>query len=203
MVIQAKELPRGRSVATPAGGPERAAHAMIFTDFPGFSKLGESALPHFWAEIMERSAHVIKRFATSIELQNSWGDAIFLVVDGAAAAADLAVALQAELQGADFAKMGLDPASTMRIALHFGPVYRTDDPILGRTNFYGTEVSRAARLEPVTPPGSIYVTEPFAASLSLEAGNRYRLVSVGRVKLAKKYGTFPVYRLSPRNGTAG
>ena len=34
----------------------------------------------------------------------------------------------------------------------------------GKTETYiGSQVSRAARIEPVTPPGQIYVTEQFAA----------------------------------------
>ena len=48
----------------------------------------------------------------------------------------------------------------MRIGAHYGPAYRTIDHITGRTTFYGTEVSKAARIEPVTPPGAVFVTEP-------------------------------------------
>ncbi len=32
----------------------------------------------------------------------------------------------------------------------------------------GSHVSRTARIEPVTPPEAVYVTEPFAAALALE-----------------------------------
>jgi len=83
----------------------------------------------------------------------------------------------------------------MRIGAHYGPAYRTLDRITGRINFYGTEVSRAARIEPVTPPGAVFVTEPFAAILVLEAPDAFRCRYVGRIALAKRYGTYPMYRL--------
>jgi len=53
-----------------------------------------------------------------------------------------------------------------------------------------------ARLEPVTPPGAVFVTEPFAAILALEAGGEFTCRYVGRIPLAKKYGDYPMYRLS-------
>ena len=199
VIIGGSNLMRVKSGTTPAVGQvERAAHALMFTDFSGFSKITEPVLPYFWREVMERSAALIERFGEDIKLKNSWGDAIFLVIESAAVAAEVALNLQAELGRADLAAIGTQGTSSMRIAMHFGPIYRTEDRILGRPNYFGTEVSRAARLEPVTPPGSIYVTEPFAANLCLEAGEKYRLVYVGQVKLAKQYGTFPIYRLSYR-----
>ena len=57
-------------------------------------------------------------------------------------------------------------------------------------------VSKAARIEPVTPPGAAFVTEPFAAILALEAGGRFACRYVGRIPLAKKYGDYPMYRLT-------
>ena len=51
----------------------------------------------------------------------------------------------------------IDPKMNgMRIGVHYGPAYRTIDHITGRTTFYGTEVSKAARIEPVTPPGAVF-----------------------------------------------
>ena len=62
--------------------------------------------------------------------------------------------------------------------------------------FYGTEVSKAARIEPVTPTGAVFVTEPFAAILALEAPDRFDCRYVGRIQLAKGYGSYPMYRLT-------
>ena len=50
----------------------------------------------------------------------------------------------------------------------------------------------------MTPPGAVFVTEPFAAILALEATDRFRCRYVGRIPLAKKFGDYPMYRLSRR-----
>jgi adenylate cyclase len=96
----------------------------------------------------------------------------------------------------------LDGAAGMRIGVHYGPAFRTIDHITGRDTFYGTEVSRAARIEPVTPPGAVFVTEPFASILALEADEDFVCQYVGRIALAKNYGEYPMYRLSARPNQA-
>ena len=113
----------------------------------------------------------------------------------APAAAEIALELQARLAAFDYARLGLDGSGGMRVGVHYGSAYRTVDHITGRTTFYGTEVSRAARIEPVTPPGAVFVTEPLAAILALEARERFRSLYVGRIPLAKNYGDYPMYRL--------
>ena len=84
----------------------------------------------------------------------------------------------------------------MRIALHYGTTYSGHDPVSRRITFYGTEVSRTARIEPVTPSGSVYVTEPFAAVLEMEADHPFDCNYVGKTPLAKGYGVYPLYRLA-------
>jgi hypothetical protein len=59
----------------------------------------------------------------------------------------------------------------------------------------GSHVSRTARIEPVTPAGSVYVTEPFAAALVLAGGTEFRLDYVGHMPAAKDYGRLRMYRL--------
>lgn len=141
-------------------------------------------------------AEVLDAHADEVECRNSWGDALYAVAASAPAAAEIALQLQDRLAKFDYATLGLDGSGGMRIGAHYGPAYKTIDHITGRTTFYGTEVSKAARIEPVTPPGAVFVTEPFAAILALEARERFRCRYVGRIALAKKYGDYPMYRLS-------
>jgi hypothetical protein len=56
-------------------------------------------------------------------------------------------------------------------------------------------VIRTARIEPVTPPGTCYVTEQFAAALQSAAPGRFICNYVGRQKMAKGYGTCRFYAL--------
>ncbi len=183
----------------PAGAEEqseRALAAILFTDFPGFSRLAEAVLPAFWNGVMRHVADVLDEREGDVLCRNSWGDALYAVASSAAAAAEIALMLQQRLSDFDYGALGLSHSGGMRIGVHYGPAYRTLDRITGRINFYGTEVSRAARIEPVTPPGAVFVTEPFAAILTLEAPDAFRCRYVGRIALAKRYGTYPMYRLT-------
>jgi hypothetical protein len=175
---------------------ERALAAILFTDFKGFSTLSEAALPAFWEGVMGIAAAVLDAHADGVECRNSWGDALYAVTSRAAVAAEIALELQDRLATFDYATLGLDGSGGMRIGAHYGPAYRTIDHITGRITYYGTEVSKAARIEPVTPPGAVFVTEPFAAILALEARGRFTCRYVGRIPLAKKFGDYPMYRLT-------
>jgi class 3 adenylate cyclase len=175
---------------------DRALAAILFTDFKGFSTLSEAALPAFWEGVMGVVAEVLDAHDSEVECRNSWGDALYAVMSSAPVAAEIALQLQDRLALFDFATLGLDGSGGMRIGAHYGPAYRTIDRITGRITYYGTEVSKAARIEPVTPPGAVFVTEPFAAILALEARGRFTCRYVGRIALAKKYGDYPMYRLA-------
>lgn len=178
---------------------KRTVAAILFTDFPGFSKLAEASLPAFWNGVMGSMANVLENYPDQILAQNSWGDALLAVTPDAPCAASLALELQSSLQDFDYALLGMTERSGMRIGVHFGPAYETRDPITGKTTFYGTEVSRAARIEPVTPPGAVFVTEAFAAVLALEAPELYKCRYAGNIEFAKGYGTYPIYQLTYRN----
>jgi hypothetical protein len=175
---------------------ERSLAAILFTDFKGFSTLRESKLPAFWDGVMRAVAEVLDAHTDVVACRNSWGDALYAVMTSAPAAAEIALQLQDRLASFDYATLGLDGSGGMRIGAHYGPAYRTVDHITGRTTFYGTEVSKAARIEPVTPPGAVFVTEPLAAILALEARKRFNCRYVGRIALAKKFGDYPMYRLT-------
>ena len=194
-----RDYPRPAAGAPPPF-PRRLA-AILFTDYAGYSKLTESTLPAFDSEVMARISSVLAAHGGAILATNTWGDALHAVVDGAASGAEVALDLQDTLTEVDPALLGLEPdQGGMRIAVHFGSVYETVDRVTGRPNFQGTEVSRAARIEPVTPPDTVYVTESLAAMLALHAPERFRCRYVGRIDLAKKCGKFPMYRLTAREG---
>jgi hypothetical protein len=78
---------------------------------------------------------------------------------------------------------------------HVGPVMTITDPVRGHTASWGRELTRAARIEPRTPEGDVYVTDAFAALLALEPDAGYATEYVGRVTTAKQFETIPMYRL--------
>ena len=93
----------------------------------------------------------------------------------------------------NWAEFGLPESLALRIGLHAGPVYACFDPVLERRNYVGTHVSRAARIEPITPPGHVYASESFAALAAAERAALIRCEYVGQTPQAKGYGTFPTY----------
>jgi len=190
----------GRARKVPSSPPAvratgRTLKALIFKDFRGFSRLPESVLPVFWDEIMGRIGAVLNRHGDTVCYRNTWGDALYAVVSNATAAAEIALDLDEALAQADYTAMGLAAEGSMRISVHFGPVFKGIDPVTGRASYYGTQVSLTARIEPVTPPGAIYVTEPFASVLASEAPEAFICGYVGQIELAKGYGTSRMYRL--------
>ena len=179
----------------PRSHVKRGTYGIMFTDFPGFTGLDERVLPIFWQEVMLRAAATLERYADVIRESNTWGDALYVVFQDARSAAAAALDLSDQFSQVDTAALGVPEGTAMRIALHYGTTYSGYDPISRRTTYYGTEVSRAARIEPVTPSGSVYVTEPFAAVLEMEKDHPFTCNYVGKMALAKGYGMYPLYRL--------
>jgi class 3 adenylate cyclase len=102
------------------------------------------------------------------------------------------------ISGTEWAAKGLPKDLSLRIGLHAGPAYACMDPVTNRRNYLGTHVSRAARIEPVTPPGQVYASGAFAALARAEHVRDFRCEYVGQTPLAKGYGAFPTYHVRRR-----
>ena len=126
---------------------------------------------------------------------NTWGDAIFAVFNSVEKVGEFALELRKFIHARDWQEVTLPESLNMRIALHSAPASALFDPVLGRINYFGQHISQAARIEPITPPGEVYASESFAA-LSASAGvESYICEYVGRVPLAKEFGTFPLFHV--------
>ena len=79
--------------------------------------------------------------------------------------------------------------------------FEDTDPIVGTTNYFGAHVSRAARVEPITPEGSVYVTEHLAAGLALDPAGEFDCDYDGTIPAAKGYGDLGMYLLRARAPT--
>src|SRR5208282_5623270 len=91
--------------------------------------------------------------------------------------------------------------SRPRLGGHVVPVFPAWDPVLEEMGFMGSHVSLTARIEPVTPPSTVYVTEPFAAALALANTPKFACDYLGHMTAAKDYGPMRMYRLrSTRRG---
>jgi class 3 adenylate cyclase len=204
-----KEIPVGSGFVPSASGDraaegriERRTRALLFGDIHGFTRLRDAQLPRFNALILERFAALIERNQADILFTNTWGDGLYIVFDDAGKAAECALQLQEQMGQVDLEANGFPADMGLRIGLHLGPVYAARDPILKRENFFGTQVSRTARVEPVTPEGCVYVTETMAAVLALHNAGQFTCQYVGMTAAAKRYGRMPMYQLGRRTVAA-
>jgi class 3 adenylate cyclase len=175
--------------------------AILFADAVGFSKLVETEVPFFVQHFLGAIAHLGDRFADSIIAKNTWGDGLYFVFSDVEVAGDFALQLADVITKQNWEEKGLPRGLNLRIALHAGPVYEFDDPITGNRNYGGTHVSRAARIEPITPPGQVYASEAFAALAAAQRAEDFTSDYVGQTPMAKGYGTLPIYHVRLRHRT--
>ncbi len=206
-VINLAEVKRNTPLATmippaPSKRPlleeHRTVQAMLFADVAGFSGLPEEKLPDFFIKFLGEVHQQL--VVTPALFQNTWGDGLYLVFEGVAPCAAFALGLLRRLRTFNFESFQFplkeDKKPGVRIGLHTGPVFKSYDAVIGRDNYFGSHVSRAARIEPVTAPGCAFVSEQFAAALALEPGHEFFCEYLGLQPLAKDYDVCPLYRLT-------
>lgn len=182
-------------VSNELGKGQRRAHAMLFGDVKGFSKLNDEQIPAFVDKLFGALADSLEQFATSVLSTNTWGDGLFVVFEDALSASQCAMALQDSMRNLDLSKLGLPNHLALRLGVHYGPVYELNDPVLHRPNYFGAHVTKAARIEPITPEGEVYVTRQLSSELALIKHCGFSTEYVGVVPTAKKYGDMPMYLL--------
>lgn len=193
-------------------GQGRVIRSMLFCDIAGYSKLKEEHIPDF-LEFLQRLKDGLTASGIEPKSINTWGDAIFVVMDKATPMAEYALTMQEVVArlGVEMKERLTNPL-TLRISLHAGPVFEAIDPIRNNKNFYGSHINRAARLEPVTVIGHVYATQQFVAVLTAEQSamrteavnniqefeDKYISEYVGVLSLAKDFGKQTVYHLRRR-----
>jgi class 3 adenylate cyclase len=173
----------------------REPRAILVIDFPDFSLLDDETIPVFHEFVMRPVAEVMEAHEEGRLYDNTWGDAIIAIFDRAVLAARFSLELQSRLAAVPFAALGMPATLRPRIAGDFGRTWQGFDFVRKEITYYGLHVTRAARLEPVTPPGAIYVTQAFAAAVAAE-DETLRCDYVGDLVTPKNYGVMSAYRLT-------
>jgi len=175
--------------------PPREPKAILFGDIKGFSKLKEEMLPAFHSKVMYSLSQVLNSYKEKVLYSNTWGDAIYVVFDDPITAAYCGLKLQGAIKNMNFKKLGMSPALSLRLSGHYGPVFRGTDYVRNEITYFGSHVTKAARIEPVTPPGEIYVTEAFAAELALSQDQNIEYDYMGSLPTDKNFGDMRMYIL--------
>jgi len=179
--------------------PNRKVRAMLFADVKGVSEVTEQQLPRFilhWMNILDREIAA----STHQPLHcNTWGDGVFLVFESVTTCADFATRIVTAFEKMDWTTIGAPADTNVRIGVHNGPVYEQLNPLLHRSEFHGSHVNRAARIEPLTTPGTVFASEQFAAFLTLESQQEFAIQYEGAMRLAKSEEPVRLYRVASAN----
>lgn len=194
---------KARAAAPLPGGLATRLMVMLFADVVHFSQLQERQVPRFVAAFLGAVGELERELGVRPTMRNTWGDGLFLVFRDPAVAVVYARALVRKVGCTDWAAQGLPQDLNLRVALHAGPVYVGRDPVTGRRTCYGSHVNSAARIEPITPPGKVYVSEAFAALAAALNIRGCACEYVGQTPLAKNYGVFPMYVLQTEECASG
>ena len=183
---------------TPPDAGDALSHeikAMLFADAVGYSKLTENQIPIFIRHFLgavgalnERTAH------RPIHMQTA-GDGLYFVFRDTQQAGHYALELNRLVRTTDWTALGLPPSFDLRIALHCGPIFCGRDPITKEPLYTGSHTSRTARIEPITPPGQVYTSSAFAAVAAATGVDDLGFSYVGRIPLAKHYGSLALYHV--------
>ncbi len=178
--------------------PGRRIVCLLFADTIGFSRLEESQVGAFVRNFLGGVASLLDALPQEPLTRNTWGDALYFAFATVEQAGQFALELADLANNTDWPQLGLPAELSIRISLHAGPTNEILDPITGQRSYSGTHVSRAARIEPVTPPGQVFASQAFAALCEYEQVSKFSCDYAGNVPLAKGYGTHPVYHLHRR-----
>ena len=188
------ESQAGTAPPFPAGSVRHEMRALLFADAVGYSKLSEDQIPGYIEGFLGAVADLSRRTAHRFEHVETSGDGLYMVFANATDAGHYALELSALVNRFDRAAWALPPTFGMRVALHCGPVHCGIDPITGFPIYTGPHTSRTARIEPITPPGQVYASSAFAA-VAAASGDAFHMSYVGRMPLAKGYGSLGLYHV--------
>ena len=171
------------------------ALSILFADIAGFSALKEPPQHRaFFEYVLPLIGKALHEGSGRPEKVNTWGDGLFAYFRAHTHAVQCALALRDAFRFARWKDNGL-PQLKIRIALHAGEAFVGLNPVTGKDDIIGTEVNRAARLEPVVKPNHVYATKKFKDACP---DPDVVFQSLGEVALPKGWGSEEVYVVGRR-----
>lgn len=193
------ESHRSRLTVAPNARSSRIA-GILFADVVGFSALSDVEVVRFHYEFLGAVGRLLALTNYPPLVRNTWGDGLYLIFPTVHDAGVFALELCAMTMETHWAEVNLPDTLRVRVGLHAGPLFDFSDRVTGQLTLAGKHVTRAARVEPVTPPGMVYATQEFAALAAAYGVAEFVCEPVGRISLAKKAGMTPLFtvRATPR-----
>lgn len=177
-----------------SGDDDSSIMAILFAAGVGFGQVSEPGIHQFVQEDLPRIGHLAKSSANRPDCTTTWGDGLCFLFKDLRAAGLFALEL-CELRSSEKPETHIP----IRITLHAGPAHVRQDPVTGHTTAFGRHVNRAARIEPITPPGHVYASQAFAALAAVRHIDDFRFIFAGRAALAQNTRPERLWRLARRH----
>ncbi|HIJ82674.1 MAG: hypothetical protein HW380_3921 [Magnetococcales bacterium] len=169
---------------------------IVFSDLKNFSKLNEAQLKEFFKTLNPKLFEKVEGLVKKTLVINTWGDGLVAIFEDGPVAVEFLFTYRKFFSDFNFGQVNLPPLIP-RIGAHFGEFTLFPDPILKRNNAIGTNINTTARIEPITRPGEIFVTQDFVDAIERlrEPVREIKFDSLGQFPLAKNFGRLDLYRL--------
>jgi len=191
---------RGSKLGVAPNARSSRIAGILFADVVGFSSLSDVEVVRFYYEFLGAVGRLLALTKYPPLVRNTWGDGLYLIFETVRDAGMFALELCAMTVETKWGELDLPETLRVRVGLHAGPLFDFSDRVTGQLTLAGKHVTRAARVEPVTPPGMVYATQEFAALAAAYGVTEFVCEPVGRVTLAKKAGMTPLFtvRAAPK-----
>jgi len=189
-----------RLTVAPSARSSRIA-GILFADVVGFSSLSDVEVVRFHYEFLGAVGRLLALTRHPPLVRNTWGDGLYLIFPTVRDAGVFALELCSMTVETQWAEVNLPESLRVRVGLHAGPLFDFSDRVTGQLTLAGKHVTRAARVEPITPPGMVYATQEFAALAAAYGVEEFVCEPVGRVSLAKKAGMTPLFLVRAMSST--
>lgn len=169
---------------------------LLFSDVANYSSMTDAQLEVFMGKVLPDIAEIFEKHRKDFIELNTWGDAIVIASRDPYILSHLALDLRDFFRDRNWIDDLLPADLSCRIALHCGAVYVGYDPLRKRKGIVGSEVNLAARVEPVTSEGEVWVTDKFRPHINVDNDPTLAFQDLGEQPLAKYFNATKLYRLS-------
>lgn len=174
---------------------ERVTASLLFLDVAGYSKLTDPQLRDYISMVLPDLSALLEKSRTEFIELNTWGDGIVIASMDPYRLAHIGLDLRDFFRNRTWADQHLPADLTARISLHSGVVYIGNDPIRKTRGIVGTQINLTARIEPITTPGQVWVTEQFLNLIDVSTDGTLAFDELGERPLAKMFGSAKLFRL--------
>lgn len=168
---------------------QRRLAAIIFCDMVGYSRLmeeSETQALHLLGEFRQIARQTIQEY--SGEIIDTIGDGFFAAFGSAVQSVRAAIAFQKELAGRNRREGGSQPP-LIRIGIHLGDLLQEGQ------HLFGSGVNVASRIEPLVPPGGVYISGEVYQQVRNQKGLSFR--DLGERQLRNIKEPVRIYDLLP------